>query len=81
MNILTRVSNKVVSNLTGEQKSSRRCVSSPDLPALCPYFTDEVILENRRVTKKKGVQLPELDIEHCGRDKLCVRDKYRYSCL
>lgn len=37
---------------------------SPDLPALCPYFTDEMILENERITKKrKGVQLPESNIE------------------
>lgn len=56
--------NNMVSNLTSERKPRRRCVSSPDLPALCPYFTDEMILENRRVTKKKkGVQLPELYIE------------------
>lgn len=48
--------------MTGEQKSSRRCVSSPGLPA--PGLPDKMILENIRVTKKKkGVQLPELDIE------------------
>lgn len=34
--------NKVVSNLTGEQKSSRICVSCPDLPAWIRYWACRV---------------------------------------
>lgn len=56
--------NKVVSNLIGEQRSTRRWLSSPDLPALYPYFTDEMIQENRRVTRRrKEYHLPQRSIE------------------